>query len=252
MSMNNEILVKINNLNFSYNREPALLDINFNIERGDFVGIIGPNGSGKTTLLKIMLGLLSPHGGSVFLFGKKISDFNEWEKIGYVPQKISSLEIKFPITVYEFVSMGRINKSKFFFKFNKKDKEAIDEALEVVEMEKHKNHLISELSGGEQQRVFIARAIASKPEFLILDEPTVGVDIETQDRFYKLLTRLNRDFNLTLAIVSHDVDVIASEVKTLVCLNRSLVYHGTPKEFIKEDYIERLYGKDVRFILHGH
>lgn len=250
--MDNEILVKINNLNFSYKRETVLREINLDINRGDFVGIIGPNGSGKTTLLKIMLGLLKPLNGDVFLFGKKISDFNDWEKIGYVPQKISSLDIHFPITVQEFVNMGRINKSKFFFKFDKKDKEAVNEALKVVEMDRHKNHLISELSGGEQQRVFIARAIASKPEFLILDEPTVGVDLEAQDKFYKLLKRLNQNFGLTLAIVSHDVDVIASEVKTLICLNRSLVYHGTPKEFIKEDYLERLYGKDVRFILHGH
>lgn len=250
--MKDGALIQINDLSFSYNQNLALERINLNIKRGDFVGIIGPNGSGKTTLLKIMLGLLKPQSGSVLLFGQKISELNEWHKIGYVPQKVTSLEVRFPVTVEEVVSMGRTGQSRFFFAFSRVDKDAIDEALKVVGMENYKHRLITELSGGQQQRVFIARALASKPELLILDEPTVGVDLEAQSKFYELLKELNQTFRLTLVLVSHDIDVIASEVKTLACLNRSLVYHGTPKEFIKEDYLKRLYGKDVRFILHGH
>ena len=250
--MNNETILNIQNVSFSFNNEPALDGVSLEIKRGDFVGIIGPNGSGKTTLLKIILGLLNPREGDVTLFGSRLSQFRDWYKIGYVPQKATAFDIRFPITVWEVVSMGRISRSKFFYSFTKEDQRAIKKALQVVQMEKHSKSLINELSSGQQQRVFIVRALASEPELLILDEPTVGVDLETQEKFYELLRNLNREFKLTLLLVSHDVDVIANEVKTLVCLNRKLVYHGTPKDFIKEDYLNNLYGKHVRFILHGH
>lgn len=247
-----ESIVQLNNVSFRYDHEPTLDNVSFVINQGDFVGIIGPNGSGKTTLLKIILGLLPARSGDVALFGQPLARFRAWHKLGYVPQKITSLDTRFPITVEEVVSMGRISQTKYFVGFNKQDRQAIHNALQVVGMDKHRASLITELSGGQQQRVFIARALASEPKLLILDEPTVGVDLDTQEKFYHLLRELNQQFNLTLILVSHDIDVIASEVKTVVCLNRKLVYHGTPKDFIKDDYLKKLYGKDVRFILHGH
>ena len=112
--------------------------------------------------------------------------------------------------------------------------------------------LMSQLSGGQQQRVFIAKALASEPDILILDEPTVGVDVESQEKFYTLLSHLNKKEGKTIVIVSHDIDVIANEVSTIACINKHLVYHGAPKQFIKEDYIEKLYGKGRKFIIHGH
>ncbi|KKL97446.1 hypothetical protein LCGC14_1834360, partial [marine sediment metagenome] len=107
-------------------------------------------------------------------------------------------------------------------------------------------------SGGEQQKVFIARALAGEPKILILDEPVVGVDITSQEKFYAFLQKINQQFGLTIIFVSHDIDVIAHQVKSVLCINRELVCHGSPKEFIKEEFMEKLYGKKVKFILHGH
>jgi len=249
--MNNEILVNITGVSFKYGQEKVLDDINLEIKKGDFLGLIGPNGSGKTTLLKIILGLLTPSSGTVSLFGQRIQDFKERRKIGYVPQKAGSTPTDFPITVGEIVGMG-IPQQNFFGFTSTRNQKAITTALEAVGLGKQQGRLLSSLSGGQQQRVFIARALVSNPELLILDEPTVGVDIEAQNKFYTLLRDLNKRFNLTLVLVSHDIDVVANEVSSLACLNCKLIYHGTPKEFIKEDYLKKLYGKDLRFILHGH
>lgn len=241
--MNNKTILRLANVSFGYHRELALDKVNLEIKEGDFMGIIGPNGSGKTTLLRIILGLIKPKSGKVF---------RSWQKIGYVPQKTASLRTNFPITVEEIVSMGRISPFKFFLGFSQKDKTAVHKALESVGMEKCKKNLVNELSGGQQQRVFIARALAREPDLLLLDEPTVGVDIKAQEEFYDFLQKLNQELKLTLILVSHDIDAIAKEVKTLVCLNRKLIFHGSPKDFIKKDYLAKLYGKNIRFVLHNH
>ncbi len=238
--MKNDILVNISGVSFSYNDQPAIKDINLEIKRGEFLGIIGPNGSGKTTLLKIILGLLKPQKGSVQLFGQDINHFKDWSKIGYVPQRAGSNVTSFPISVEEVVGMGGATQK------------VITESLNEVEMVEHRKRLLRELSGGQQQRVFIARALATKPELLILDEPTVGVDVDSQAKFYQLLRDLNRNLNLTLALVSHDIDVVAHEVSEVACINCNMVCHGKPKDILKSDYLEKLYGKDLRFVVHGH
>jgi zinc transport system ATP-binding protein len=233
-------LIKLTHVNFSYNHHPVLKDVSLEIYRSDFVGIIGPNGSGKTTLIKIMLGLLEPDSGEVQLCNHPLSDFNDWRLIGYVPQKVTSQQLHFPISVSEVVGMGGQNRHD------------INHALKSVDMTKFKHHLIHELSGGQQQRVFIARALASRPEILILDEPTVGVDTESQTKFYDLLQRLNHEHKLTLVLISHDIDVVAHEVKSVICLNRSIIFHGPPKDVLKTNFFEKLYGQHLRFIVHGH
>ena len=233
-------LVKIAGVSFSYSEVLAVKDINLEVKRGDFLGLIGPNGSGKTTLLKIILGLLKPQSGTVSLFGKDIASFKEWSKIGYVPQKASVDIASFPISVMEIVGMGGASRK------------TIMESLEAVQMKEHRSALIRELSGGQQQRVFIARALASKPQLLILDEPTVGVDIESQEKFYELLKDLNQKLKLTLVLVSHDIDVVAHEVSEVACINCTLIGHGKPKEIFKSNFLEELYGKNLRFVIHGH
>jgi len=132
------------------------------------------------------------------------------------------------------------------------DDKIIEKVLAEVEMLQEKNTMLHSLSGGQQQRVFIAKALAQNPELLIMDEPTIGVDINTQEKFYTLLRQLRQDRKLTIILISHDIDVIANEVNRFACLNQELIYHGTPKDFIKEDYLEKLYGKDLKHILHGH
>ncbi len=251
-----EHLVHFEHVHFAYNGEEVLSDISLDIDKGDFLGIIGPNGSGKTTLLRLLLGLLHPQQGRISLFNTAVQNFHNWTKIGYVPQKATQFESKIPVTVREVVGMGRVAKAGLFKRLSLNDYHAIDSALEAVGLKNFDERLITELSGGQQQRVFIAKALANEPELLILDEPTVGVDIEVQDEFYQLLAELNKNSlnrnPLTLIIVSHDIDVIVNEVNKVACLNKTLVYEGTPKDFIKEDYIEKLYGKTRKFILHAH
>ena len=189
--MKNETLVKIQHVSFKYHTQPVLEDITLEIKRGDFLGIIGPNGSGKTTLLKIILGLLKPNSGSVQLFGHQVQYFKDWAKIGYVPQKAGSQVTQFPITVEEVVALGRVKPG--LFEVSSDNETAIAAAMEAVEISELRHQLLNQLSGGQQQRVFIARALASQPELLILDEPTVGVDSDSQTKFYQLLKKLNKD-----------------------------------------------------------
>lgn len=245
-------IIEVKDVSFGYTNELVLKDVQLNIHRGDYVGVIGPNGGGKTTLLKVMLGLLKPKTGTVKLFGKDIRVFKDWAKIGYVPQKAVNFDAQFPATVEEVVAMGLYGKIGLFRHLKKEDKNKIQSALVSVSMADFKERLIGDLSGGQQQRVFIARALVSDPEVIFLDEPTVGVDVHAQEDFYRLLEKLNHEMNLTLILVSHDIDVVANEVTELACVNQTIVYHGNPKEFVKGDYIKKLYGKDSKFILHDH
>jgi zinc transport system ATP-binding protein len=242
-STSQPVLLDVSHLSFSYNGSRVLEDVTLQVKKGEYLGIIGPNGSGKTTLLRLILGLLPDGSNSISLFGQPQHHFQHWSKIGYVPQKATQFEANFPITVKEVVALGAIGLKKSL---------SVHHALKLVGMESFEKRLLSELSGGQQQRVFIAKALISQPELLILDEPTVGVDVESQDTFYELLSQLNKEQGLTIVLVSHDIDVIANEVDSIACINKQLIYHGTPKRFIKEDYLEKLYGKGRQFIIHGH
>jgi zinc transport system ATP-binding protein len=249
--MMKKTLICAEHISFRYGQEFVLDDINFEIKEGEFVGIIGPNGSGKTTLLKIMLGLLKPQQGFVEMSGKGVQ-VGQHTQIGYIPQKVTQLETRFPITVEEVVMLGRVNGKNLFHRTNAQDKKMVDEALRLVDLFEFRKKLVTDLSGGQQQRAFIAKALAGKPQLLILDEPTMGIDIESQEKFYALLEKLNKKHHLTIIIVSHDVDVVVNEVSSVLCLNKTLVYHGNPKTFMKEEYLEKLYGKNRKFIIHGH
>ncbi len=247
-----ENLIELQNVNAGYGSDMVLQNINLAVKRGDFLGIIGPNGSGKTTLLKIILGILTPKTGTVTLFGKNSAEFSGWQKIGYVPQKAGSNLMKFPITVWETVSLGRLTRSRWIDFERPIDTRAIENALQSVDMLSHKHRLLNELSGGQVQRVFIAKALASHPELLVLDEPTVGVDTESQAKFYELLKSLNREKGLTLILVSHDIDVVAHEVSSVACINRTIISHGKPKDILKGDFMKKLYGEHLRMVVHGH
>jgi len=235
-------VIELDNICFSYTKEEVIKDVSLQIHKGDYVGIIGPNGGGKSTLLKLMLGILKPSDGTIRLFSAPQENFKDWSKVGYVPQK-TNIENNFPIKVEEAVSMGRFGKRGLFHFLNAKDKEKTRLALKQVDMLEFKDRQISDLSGGQQQRVFIARALASEPEIIFLDEPTVGVDIKTQKQFYALLRKLNKEMNLTLILVSHELDVVAHEATEIAYINRNLVYYGDPAEFLKGEYFHELIGK---------
>lgn len=245
-------IIELKDISFAYNEEQVLEAINLNVHQGDYLGIIGPNGGGKTTLIKIMLGLLKPISGKVYLFGQDINNFKNWSKIGYVPQKAVNFDINFPATVYEVASMGRYGKKGLFHSLSVKDKAIIDESLKQVEMLEYKDRIIGDLSGGQQQRVFIARALSAQPEVIFLDEPTVGVDVKTQESFYKLLKKLNQKLNLSLILISHDIDVVTHEATELACVNKTLIYNSNPQDFFKNEELQKLYGHQAKFVLHNH
>jgi len=201
-------VIEIKNLSFSYKDEKILTDVNCQIDEGSYIGIVGHNGSGKSTLLKLILGILKPEKGKIYLFGEDSVHFKKWNKIGYVSQKAGITTSDIPITVSEVVKMEKVTDKK------------VDDALSSVDMLKFKYRLLRELSGGQQQRVFIARALVKDPKLLILDEPTVGVDVKTQEKFYNLLDYLNRKKGITLLLVSHDLHTISHKVKTVIQLDR--------------------------------
>jgi len=241
-------IIEVSGVSFAYNEDLVLENVDLNIHKGDYLGVIGPNGGGKTTLIKIMLGLLTPKVGVVKMFGEDIQTFKDWWKVGYVPQKVINFDVNFPATVYEVVAMGRYGKRGLFKSLTKEDKKIINEALRQVEMEGFKDRIIGDLSGGQQQRVFIARALAGQPEVIFLDEPMAGVDSLAQDQFYQLLKKLNHELGLTLVFISHDIEAVVNEVTEIAFVNRKLSYDDNPKSFVKED-MKKLYG-DSKFIHH--
>ncbi len=237
---------------FRYDGERVLDEVSLRIARGDFLGIIGPNGAGKTTLLRIFLGLLRPECGHVRLFGADVAQFREWQRVGYVPQKGVAFETRFPASVFEVVVSGRVGSAGLGRPFGAADDEAARRALETVGMLPFRDRLIGQLSSGQQQRVLIARALASHPDLLVLDEPTVGVDADAQVQFYSLLHRLNREMGTTLVLVSHDIGVISQEVTQLACLNRTLVFHGSPEEAVRSGALAEMYRAQSWMVAHRH
>jgi zinc transport system ATP-binding protein len=245
------LIVDLEHVCFSYGGERVLEEVSLQIHRGDFLGVIGPNGSGKTTLLRIMLGLLRTECGQVRLFGTDIRAFHDWRLMGFVPQR-AVFEARFPASVFEVVLSGRCGVAGLGRRFGPRDRDASLEALDTVGMAGYHDRLIGNLSAGQQQRVFIARALASNPQLLVLDEPTVGVDVDAQEQFYSLLRRLNRDLHTTLVLVSHDIGVIAQEVTKLACLNRTLVFHGSPEDAARSGAIAQMYRIPSLIVAHRH
>jgi zinc transport system ATP-binding protein len=250
--MNKDICIDLQHISFLYNDLPVLKDINIQIKHGDYLAIVGPNGAGKTTLLKIITGLLKPTSGRVFIYGDDINIFRNKHYIGYIPQSSLSTPLHFPITVEEMVQVGRIPMLGIFQRLSKEDKDAIEWAMKVMGITEYRKRNINSLSGGERQRVVIASALAGRPRILILDEPTAGVDIVSQEDFYNILTTLNNDYGITILIVSHDIATIAKEVKCMLCLNKVMICHGKPEEIIKSEYMDQLYSKEARFVHHGN
>lgn len=228
-----ENIIEVKNISFSYGQNEVLTDINLTVHKGDYLGLVGGNGSGKTTLLKIILGLLKPTSGSVRLFNQDQSQFKDWPKIGYVPQQATNFDEAFPATVEEVVLMGRYGRLGLLRGIGKKDYEKTKEALTHVDMLEFKDRLIGDLSGGQQQRVFIARALVCDPEVVFLDEPTVGVEKTIRDDFYALLQKLNKELGLTVVLVTHDLENIAHEAMHVACLDCTLFFHNSAKEYLK-------------------
>jgi zinc transport system ATP-binding protein len=245
-------LIRVDGVTFSYGYIPALIDVSLSIHAGDFLAILGPNGSGKTTLLKIILGLLRPDQGRVFLMGRSVDKFTDWQKIGYVPQKATHFDPLFPASAREVVAMALLASKKFLHRMKKDEEASIRRALELVGMADFADRRVGELSGGQQQRVFIARAIVQKPRILFLDEPTTGVDAETQGHFYEILDGLNKKEGITIVQITHDIGIVNKHISQVACLNQRLVYHGTHEEFCRSDTLKSMLAGGHHLVSHQH
>jgi len=237
-------VISVRHLWAGYNNEPVLEDINLSVKELDFIGLLGPNGGGKTTLLKVLLGLLPSMRGKVYIMGKSVKEGRQY--IGYVPQTVE-FDRDFPISVWDMVRMGRLGKRRLLQRYTAKDNESVTEALRSVEMLDLRNHPIGELSSGQRQRVYIARALATEPKILLLDEPTSSVDPKVSTNIYELLRELNE--HITILMASHDMNTISSYVKTVGCLNRGLCYHSDKQ--LTPDMLELAYQCPIDLIAHG-
>ena len=250
---NSAVLVRVRGISFAYGEGlPVLEDVTLDIEAGDFLAVLGPNGSGKTTLLRIILGLLRPARGTVEIMGLPVHEFRQWEIIGYVPQKATHFDPFFPASVREVVAMA-LRSVRGAARLTRRDEEAaVRRALVTVGMDEHRDRPVGRLSSGQQQRVFIARAIVFRPRLLFLDEPTSGVDAGTQDRFYDLLGELNAKEGITVVLVTHDIGIIDRHIRKVACLNQRLVYHGTHADFCRSNAIEEMLAGGHHLVSHRH
>lgn len=225
------LLLDVDNVSVRFGSEAAIRDISVCVHSGEFIGIIGPNGAGKTTLLRAILGLQKPATGTITKHARSI---------GYVPQRGNSYNGQIPISTLEVVALG-----------SKGSKEQALQALERVAMRDAADKPYSNLSGGQQQRVSIAKALAGNPDILILDEPTTGIDRQSQQTFYDILKDLQGQ-NLTIIIVSHDIDAVLNLVTRVICINQTVVYDGDPSHFEADKYLPQLYKAQHRILHHHH
>ncbi|MBI2992798.1 MAG: ABC transporter ATP-binding protein [Gammaproteobacteria bacterium] len=239
------MLVEFANVSFAYDGAPVLEDVTFSIAPEEFFGIIGPNAAGKSTLLKLMLGLLTPDRGTIRVFGEP--PVLSRRRVGYVPQH-PGFSRQFPVTVVEVVLLGRLGTGAGLGGFSRLDRFKAIQALRAVQIEDIARRRINTLSGGQLQRVLIARALACDPELLVLDEPTANIDLRAEEDIFALLREFNR--RMAIVVVSHDVAFISGFVNRVGCLNRTLACHDTTD--ISGKTIEELYGAPVRMIHHVH
>lgn len=240
-----EKAVEIENLTVYYQDVCALSNINLNIKDKEFIGIIGPNGGGKTTLLKSILGLIRTYSGKIRVYGR--TPDNAHGLIGYVPQ-LARFNRNFPISVMEVVLMGRLSgRIPVFHRYTAEDRSIVESIMKELGIYELRNRQIGQLSGGQLQRVLIARALAVLPKILLLDEPTASLDAGSKSDIYEILKKLNE--NITIVLVTHDMAAISSYIHTLACLNTKLYYHGEAK--LSEAVLYQIYGSPVDLIAHG-
>ena len=240
-------------LSCSYREGRVLEDISFQVQRGDYVGIVGPNGSGKSTLIKALLGLVAINSGSAALFGTSLSVFSDWHKVGYLPQSLHLVNPVFPATVHETVGLGLLSLKRFPKRLNRSDNDKISAMLEELGISDLKHKLIGELSGGQLQRVLLARAIVNDPELLVLDEPTAALDPETRGRFYAMIADINRSRGVTVLLVTHDSGAIGEYASKMLYLDKKILFYGSFDQFCCSPEMASLFGEHSQHLMcHQH
>lgn len=248
--MNEEPIVDVKGLSVDFGSLSVLKDVTFQVKAGDVVGIVGPNGGGKTTLLNAILGNVPMTAGSVRLFGKPLSQFRDFQLIGYVAQNAVQFDPIFPATVEELVSLGCVTGARLGRRLTKQDREEVQRAMQLVGLLEVAGRRISKLSGGQKQRIFIARALVRRPKLLILDEGTAGLDVCIQDQFVKLLKDLRKGQDMTILTVSHDLSGVMCQANRLAVVNRTLYYTDITPDLDPAPLLREAYGHHFTFIFH--
>lgn len=224
----------------------------FEIDKGDYVGIVGPNGGGKTTLLLAVLGIIPRQRGTVKIFGQDLERFSDWGKIAYVSQDAINFDSDFPLTVRELVSLGRLGPRSVGRPLRRADWNRVDEALEFMGISDLAGKRIGELSGGQKQRMFVAMALVRDPEVIILDEPVAGIDAVTQEKFYQKMSDLNQRKGITILMVSHDLTAVFCRMSKLICVNREVNVATITPGVDPNEILRKAYGEHFHFVFHRH
>lgn len=248
-------VLKAQNVSFAYTRMPVLEHVSFDVQAGDYVGIIGPNGGGKTTLLKLMLGL-EKGAGDIFLFGTSLADFRDWHKIGYLAQKSPVSQSRFPISAEEVVLMGLANRRGS--RASVSELKQVHEAMQKTRTREYARIIFHDLSIGQQQRVLLARAIVSHPQLLILDEPSTALDAQSREMFFDLLGELNKKHGVTILLITHDTGEVGKYISKFMYVDKTVVFFGTKKEFCHSAAVAKHLGPFAQHTIdhlhnhHGH
>ncbi len=239
-------MLEIRNLNFTYGKNPVLREINFSVAAGEFISIIGPNGAGKSTLIKMMDGILKAEQSDILLEGKPISDFSRKElaqRIAYLPQ---DSKFAFSYTVREVVMMGRFPYLRGVLTYTAEDLQIVREMMTLMEIEQFAERRFNELSGGEKQRVLIASALAQQPRIILLDEPTNALDLHHQIAIYHILKKLQKEQNLTIIVVTHDINLAAQYCERITLMGKGMIIRDDePKKVLQFNLLQDTFGVKV-------
>ena len=231
-----ENIISVRDLGFDYGDGWVFHKLNLDVPEGDFVAVIGANGAGKSTLMKMLAHALPPTMGNIFYYGIPIEKFDQWEKIGYVAQNPAKMQRDFPISVREVIALGLIQKNKLWQRFGSEEDEKIEKVLETFQLKDLEQRKIGELSGGQQQRVFLARAMVKEPKILLLDEPATGIDAASKIALYDMLQEINFEQNVTIIMISHDLELAAGAAKSALCISHGICFRGDVQEALQHHH----------------
>jgi len=244
-------IVEVKKVCIRYGAIEAVCSVSLEVAAGDYVALVGPNGSGKTTLLKAMLNLLPLTEGAISLYGTPCRQFRDWNKIGYVPQVSRNLHKGFPATVKEIVASGLLSTKSIPRRISRQDAAAVEQAMETVGIADMGERLIDQSPGGQQQRVYLARAMVNNPDMLLLDEPTAAIDPATREQFYKTLCDVNRTGGKTVVLISHDAGHVGHYANKLAYLDKHLVFFGAFSDFCTSPEMTKYFGSHIQHLICG-
>jgi zinc transport system ATP-binding protein len=246
-------LIRVEQLSCRHGAVEALSEVSFTVGSGDYLGIVGPNGSGKSTLVRALLGLMPASQGSISLFGQPLARFDQWGRLGYLPQNLGPLNPSFPATVEEVVQLGLLAGKGLPRRISRQDRQQVQELLVQLGIDHLRRRMIGELSGGQQQRVMLARTLVNRPQLLVMDEPTAALDPEMRERFYDLIAQMNREQGVTVLLVTHDTGTIGLYASQMLYLDKQVLFWGSFEQFCHSPEMSAFFGEHSQHLIcHRH